>query len=178
MASKGFSCRVWTSSLDLVSFPDPTSRVWGHWSNFLVVHTITWVHTNLCICHMTAELAEPGIGANVPRPFPCERWGLGTRLVCTRHWHDNDHGVMWVTSGHIAWVQRCVVEGTAPLYWKSVIIPWPPLTCLPAILYSSVVLMGERESFDDLFHSPLRVWIMISATMFHTKKRSGNTQEE
>ena len=36
------------TAINLVSFPDPTThvrkRVWGHWSVFLVLRTITWPH--------------------------------------------------------------------------------------------------------------------------------------
>ena len=41
-------------------------------------HAPTQIYANN---HMIAELAEPRIGANVPRPFPrVAWWGLGTRL--------------------------------------------------------------------------------------------------
>ena len=60
-------------------------RVWGHWRSFLgrAHHHVTarapiQTYANN---HMIAELAEPRISANVPRPFPpFWGWGLGTRL--------------------------------------------------------------------------------------------------
>ena len=89
------------TNIVLVVFPDPTlceEKGLGHWSIFLVLRTITWLH----VCHykimqiiMIAELAEPRISVNVPSPFPRVRggvwewdyrsfssweWSLGTRL--------------------------------------------------------------------------------------------------
>ena len=83
-------CTWWGtgSGSHLVPRPHPQEeRVWGHWDIFLILRTITWsnmlqfkpmliyMHN-----HMIAELAEPSISANVPRPFSSWRWDLGTRL--------------------------------------------------------------------------------------------------
>ena len=34
-----------------------------------------------CVCHMTADTAQPRKRSNVTRPFPICGWGLGTRLA-------------------------------------------------------------------------------------------------
>ena len=66
----------------IVSFPDPTLRVWnievGRAHQHVTSRAPTHTYANN---HMIAELAEPRIVANVPRPFPSWGWGLGTRLA-------------------------------------------------------------------------------------------------
>ena len=67
------------TSSALISFPDPTLKrdsVWamgtlkcslGRAHHHVISHAPTQTYANN---HMIAELAEPRIGANVPRPFP------------------------------------------------------------------------------------------------------------
>ena len=72
----GYPARPSRPGLSLVPRPHHAreERVWGHWRPFLgrAHHHVTarapiQTYANN---HMIAELAEPRISANVPRPFP------------------------------------------------------------------------------------------------------------
>ena len=65
------------SNANIVSFPDPTSARKGSGN----IGVISWLCATsrdamqtYANCHMTAELAEPRTGTNVPRPFPHRGW--------------------------------------------------------------------------------------------------------
>ena len=68
----------------LVSFPDPTlkdglgtlERFLGLAHHHVTARAPIQIYAN---SHMIAELAEPRIGANVPRPFPRVRGGVWER---------------------------------------------------------------------------------------------------
>ena len=68
----------------LVSFPDPTSReerVWWHWHWFLVLQAQQSCDKYIGLYALTWWSTRPRNRSNVTRPFPHERWGLGTRLT-------------------------------------------------------------------------------------------------
>ena len=69
-----------------VSFPDSTlceEKGLGTLEHFLgLAHHHVTAHMPIQIYannHVIGELAEPKIGANVPRPFPCLRGGIWER---------------------------------------------------------------------------------------------------
>ena len=73
---------LYCTSCRLILFPDQPHPqggkwVWEHWSIFLVLCTITWLHVHQYKCmQINSHIAESGIGTNTPRPIPRVRGGV------------------------------------------------------------------------------------------------------